>query len=162
MHWGLAICVAANFINDGDGIKDAHRKVGLLALALVVIRILYGFFGTKSDFRHHLFKHWPLRPRLLKEFLKSELSSKTAIEYEGHNPAASWTYVAIWAAVIMLGITGVMMGLDAFWGEEWLEDLHGGITKVLMLLLIVHFLGMIKDTVKYKRNAWKRMITGGY
>ena len=162
LHWGIAICVAANFINDGDGLKDIHRKVGLLAAALVVLRVLSGFLGAESGFRHHLFKYWPLRARLLTEFLKSELSSKSAIVYEGHNPAASWTYIAIWLAVVMLGITGFMMGLDAFWGEEWLEDLHGGITKALILLLIIHLLGLIKDALKYKRNPLKRMITGGY
>ncbi len=162
LHWGLVLCVAANFINDGDGVKDIHRKVGLLAAALVGSRLAYGFFGKDSTFKHHLFKYWPLRPALLIQFLKQELAGFSTTDYEGHNPAACWTYVGIWLLVLSLALTGFMMGLDAFWGEEWLEDLHGGLTKVLIVFLIIHGVGLIKDTLKHKRPAWKRMITGGY
>ncbi len=161
LHWGLVICIAANFINDGNGEKNIHRIVGFTASAIVGLRLLYGFFGKRSPYTHHLFIHWPLGWKSLTAFFKHEVSGQPK-DYEGHNPAASWTYLAIWGAVIALGVTGFMMGLDAFWGEEWLEDLHEVITKILLALIGIHFLGLAKDAVKHRRKTWKRMISGGY
>jgi cytochrome b len=162
LHWGLALCILINFINDGDGFKDAHRIVGYIATAIVVTRLIYGFLGSTHTFKHHVFWHWPLHPRQLIRFLRAEVHGKTSEHYEGHNPAAAWTYLAIWVCVMILGVSGFMMGLDAFWGEEWLEELHSLTTDVLLVLLLVHLVGLIKDAVKHKRQSWKRMISGGY
>jgi cytochrome b len=161
LHWGLVLCIAANFINDGDGEKDIHRVVGYTAAAVVGVRFLYGFFGKSTPSAHHRFSQWPLSFKALTDFLRHEVSGQPK-DYAGHNPAASWTYLAIWGAVIGLGVTGYMMGLDAFWGEEWLEDLHAAITKVLLALIAVHIVGLAKDAYKFKRKTWNRMISGGY
>lgn len=29
--------------------------------------------------------------------------------------------------VLALGLTGYMMGADAYWGEEWLQSLHADV-----------------------------------
>jgi cytochrome b len=159
LHWGLAFAVVANFVNDGDGEKDIHRIVGYVAAGIVALRIVYGFLGKSSLYKHHLFARWPLGLSALTTFLRREMSSDP-LDYEGHNPAASWTYLGIIAAVMSLGVTGFMMGLDAFWGEEWLEELHEVISNLLLGLVVAHLLGVAKDAYKFKRKTWNRMITG--
>jgi cytochrome b len=161
LHWGLAICVAANLINDGDGIKDLHHYVGYAASVFVFLRLGLGFLGKGSPAAHHLFRNWPLSLLVLLGFIKSELS-KNPMNFEGHNPLACWTYIGIWISVLALGATGFVMGLDAFWGEEWLEDLHAIISNILMVLVAAHFLGFMKDAIKFRRKTWMRMISGRY
>lgn len=159
LHWGLATCVAINFINDGDSIKLLHKIVGFTAVAFVFTRVGFGLMTRLSPGHHHLFRYWPLGPRSMVQFFKAELSSSPK-NYEGHNPAAAWTYIAIWIIILALGTTGFMMGLDAYWGEEWLEDLHGALSNVLLGLLVVHVIGIFKDSVRLKRKTWMRMIDG--
>jgi len=59
-----------------------------------------------------------------------------------------------------LGVTGFMMGLDAYWGEEWLEDLHENLSTALMVLVVLHLLGIAFDSWKFRRKTWLGMITG--
>jgi cytochrome b len=161
LHWGLVLCIVVNFINDGDGNKDLHRVTGYVAATMMFMRVLYGFFSRQSHFKHHRFVHWPLKWVQLVDFIKHEISGQSK-DYEGHNPAASWTYIGIWSTVLALGVTGFMMGLDAFWGEEWLEEVHEAFTKLMMLLVAIHLSGLLKDAIKFKRKTWNRMIFGRF
>ncbi len=80
----------------------------------------------------------------IKIFLKkSSLTPRAAVF--GHNPAACFVYFGIWITVFCLGFSGWMMGLDAFWGEEWLEEVHGIFAKVMMVLVSLHLIGIAMD-----------------
>ena len=160
LHWLIAACVAANIINDGDdGARLPHEIVGYLVMALVSVRLAYGFLAKSSDSFHTQFKNLPLNPSKVVEFLKAELSNKI-LHYKGHNPLAAWTYIAIWLSILSLGVTGFMMGLDAFWGEEWIEEFHETLSNVLLALLAMHMAGMLKDAFKKKEKTWLKMIKG--
>lgn len=53
-----------------------------------------------------------------------------------------------------------MMGLDVFWGEEWLQDLHKLFSLAIQGLVLVHWLGMLLDSYHFRRKTWLAMITG--
>lgn len=153
LHWAVAIPVALNFFIDGG--DASHKTLGSISLAALIIRL---FWGLKSN-DHANFKSFPLSQKEVKNFLL-EIGRTTSRCYPGHNPMASWTYILIWICVIFLGATGFMMGLDTFWGEEWLEKLHGQISTFLTILVVIHFTGLIFDSIKHKRKTWLGMITG--
>jgi len=153
LHWAIAIPVAMNFFIDGG---DApHKVLGYISLAAVMGRFFWGFKSRD----HANFSSFPLSQQEVTNFLSS-LKKSNSKTYPGHNPMASWTYILIWICVIFLGITGFMMGLDAFWGEEWLERFHGQLSTSLSALVVIHFLGLIFDSIKHKRKTWTGMITG--
>lgn len=154
-HWLVAGIILLNlyFLEEGD---PAHRYFGYAVLAFVIFRIVYGFVGAEAE---HSFSHFPLKIKNLFTFIKSKLNG-TDVDYPGHNPAASWVYIVIWLCVIGLGITGWMMGLDRFFGEEWLEDVHGIISNILQLCILAHLLGIAFDAKRFKRKTWLGMITG--
>lgn len=77
-----------------------------------------------------------------------------------HNRLASFVYFLIWSLVIALGISGWMMSLDQFWGEEWLEDIHENLSTALQILIVTHLAGVALDSIRYRRPTWKSMITG--
>ena len=152
-HWMIAIPVLLDFFIDGG--DRAHSIIGYIALVATVFRLYWGII-TQDEARFTCFK------LSLAETWKytRTLTSVSKIKYPGHNPLASWAYIIIWLLVLGLGITGYMMGLDAFWGDEKLEDLHEALSNALMALVVLHFLGIALDSWKFKRHTWKGMFTG--
>lgn len=151
LHWLVALPVLINFFSEGG--EKPHKYLGYLALAAVVLRLLKGFFSTDAAG----FSSFPFSGA--KEHLQGLIKFQPP-KYEGHNPLASWAYIMMWALIIALGVTGYMMGTDAFWGEEWLEEFHEGLAVALEVLVIVHFTGIIADSILHKRKTWLAMISG--
>ncbi len=152
-HWLIAVPVLLDFFVEGGDL--AHEILGYVAFAATIFRIGWGVVTTDAA----QFRFFPLGARALWGHGASLLSGKL-VHYPGHNPMASWVYVAIWSLVLGLGVTGYMMGLDAFWGDEWLEELHGGMSNALMALVGLHFVGIGLDSWKYKRRTWWAMFSG--
>lgn len=77
-----------------------------------------------------------------------------------YNPKAVYVYYAIWAMIAGLGVSGFMMGLDRFWGNQTLEDIHEAISNLLLVLVTLHLFGVFFDAYKNKRRTWMLMISG--
>lgn len=146
VHWGVASAILLNLFVIEEG-EDPHQWLGYAAVALVVFQI----FWSISKFN--------LRPRDLLNFTKS-LIHRRVIDYPGHNPGASYAYLLIWGHIFALGMTGWMMSWDRYWGEEWLENLHSGISTSLQILILIHLLGIAHDSMHFKRKTWMGMIDG--
>lgn len=151
LHWSLAISVVLNLfvLEEGD---LPHRISGYIAAASVLLRGLWAFMKPHTAG----LSTFSLSPRELAVYFKTGGREKSG----KHNPLASWTYLAIWISVIGLGITGWMMGLDYFWGDDTLEDIHESFANTLIALSLIHILGIIIDSIRYKRHTWLRMFNG--
>lgn len=153
LHWGLAILVFSNFLNE-DG-HTAHRWIGYAAAALVSIRIIWGFVGTQ----HAKFRDWFPTPRRVVEYVHLKRVGQ-APRYIGHNPLGALMMLALIALVINQGITGYMMGTDTFFGEKWLEEWHEISANLMMAFICLHVLGAIFESIKQKENLPLSMIHG--
>ncbi len=154
IHFLLAVGIIFNLfvLEEGD---PPHQWIGYFLFALVSLRIILGFFDKSES----SFRHWPMSFSHIKIFLKNHLS-RQGPQYFGHNPAACYVYFGIWITVFCLGFSGWMMGLDAFWGEEWLEEVHGIFAKVMMVLVSLHLIGIAMDAYIYRRKSWLVMFDG--
>lgn len=154
IHWSLAVIVFFNLfvLEEGD---DLHEWIGYFACALVILRL---FWGLKSKGTSRILS-FPIQFKEINRFIKNRFSDSEG-RYPGHNPFASLVYLFIWTCILSLGISGFMMNLDTFWGEEWLEDLHEFISNVLQLLILIHLTGVFSDSIRNKRRTWASMITG--
>lgn len=154
IHWMVAGGVLVNWfvLEEGD---PPHRWIGYVVATLVVCRIGLGIIGRGAM----AFRSWPLHWSDLKSFLECHFS-RIDHDYRTHNPLASYVYLVIWSVILALGLSGWMMGLDAFWGEDWLKDIHGALAKGLMFLIVLHFGGIMVDSYLFKRKTWMGMITG--
>jgi cytochrome b len=153
IHWFVALIVLldAFWLEEGDAL---HRYAGYAAVILVIIRFVMGKFGQG----YVLFSAMPLGFSHTINFLKNHFSGDA--HYEGHNPLASVVYIIMWFLIIGLGVTGFLMGLDAFWGDENLETIHNLLSDVLIGLVVIHLLGIAIDAIIYKRKTWMGMIDG--
>jgi cytochrome b len=142
-HWTLVACVLTNSFILDDG-ETVHQWAGYLASALVLSRVVWGFIGS----RHARFADFSPTPSRITQHLRGMLSGQIEF-HRGHNPLGALMMMALMGLVLALGLTGWMQGLDAYWGEAWLQDLH----KVIGEGLIV--LGRLERT-----RLVKAMITG--
>lgn len=152
-HWSLAACIFGAFlVEEGDA---AHRYLGYAALGLVAFRLLWGLVGS----RHARFADFVRGPRALAAYLR-ERRAGTSRRQLGHNPAAAVMILSLLAGVVAVGATGWMLTLDAFWGAEWLETLHGTLAWSLLGLIVVHVLAAIVESVHYRENLIASMLHG--
>ena len=153
LHWIVALPVLMNFFLEGGELP--HKFLGYVSLSGILLRLVWGFKTSN----HSRIAHFPLQKKEVKSYLISILKREPKM-YIGHNPIASWVYLLIWLLIFLLAVSGFMMGLDAFWGEEWLEEIHESFSKILQLLILMHLAGILFDSLKFKRKTWLGMITG--
>lgn len=153
-HWSLVACVVANYALNEAG-EDAHQWVGYAASALVLARVVWGFVGSE----HARFANfWPTPSRVLAHL--QELKTGHHAPSAGHNPLGALAMLALMALVLSLGITGWMQGLDAYWGEEWLQDLHEALANGLVTLAGVHASAALVMGRLERTRLVKAMVTG--
>ena len=119
-HWGVAALVGFNLLNE-EG-EWLHRVSGYTVVTLVLVRLMWGMVGSRPGGPARLRSWWPT-PRAVRAHVRELVSGQPASEsaHVGHNPLGACMVLALWGTVLALGASGWMMGLDAFWGEEWLE-----------------------------------------
>ena len=153
-HWSLVSCVTFNYFVLNDG-KTTHQIVGYVAVTLVVSRIIWGFIGS----RHARFADFFPTPSRLAHHIR-QVKSGNHVATQGHNPVGALMMLALMATVLALGTTGWMQTLDAFWGEEWLQNLHRNIGNVLISLATLHALAAIVMGRMERTRLIKAMVTG--
>jgi cytochrome b len=153
-HWTVvAGCVVNSFVFE-DG-KTVHRYVGYVVAGALAIRILWGFVGTA----HARFTDFVPGPARLIDYLRAMLAGREP-RHVGHNPAASVMILTLMALLAAVSVTGWMMTLDAYFGEEWLEELHELIANAILGLAVIHVLAAIYESMRHRENLILAMITG--
>jgi cytochrome b len=99
-HWLLVVLFVLAYVT-ADQKGPLHRYVGYAVLGLVVIRIIWGFTGTK----HALFSDFICSPAKAWCYLK-ELAAGKPKPYTGHNPAAAWMILFLLIGSIVVCLSG--------------------------------------------------------
>ena len=153
-HWTLALGCIANLTVLRE-VKSVHRYVGYAILAAVAVRLVWGFLGTQ----HARFSDFTPSPRRLGGYLLA-LARGREPRYVGHNPAGTLMMLALIALVSACGVTGWMMGLDAFWGLRWVETLHETLANTILVMAILHVLAAVIESWRHRENLVLAMVTG--
>ncbi len=153
-HWTLVACVLLNSFVLDDG-ETVHQWSGYLASALVLARVVWGFVGS----RHARFADFFPTPRRVAHHLHGLLTGQAEFHW-GHNPLGALMMIALMGMVLALGVTGWMQGLDAYWGEEWLQDLHEVLGEALIVLVGLHAAAALIMGRMERTRLLKAMVTG--
>jgi cytochrome b len=68
--------------------------------------------------------------------------------------------LALLALLAGISVTGVMMTTDAFWGAQWVEDLHEGLVNTMLVLIALHVIGVLFASFEHGENLIRAMFTG--
>ncbi|SCZ06561.1 cytochrome b/b6 domain-containing protein [Microvirga guangxiensis] len=153
-HWSLVALFAVAFVTGGQ-LEWLHIRIGYAIAALVALRIVWGFVGT----RHARFSDFVRSPGEIMAYAGKALRVR-APRHLGHNPAGGAMVVALLVMMTGIAATGFAMTTDAFWGSEWVEDLHEGLVYTTIGLIILHVAGVVFSGLEHGENLVKAMITG--
>ncbi len=165
-HWGFALLVPAMWWTSENGEMGWHMRLGLVLLALVLFRILWGLVGSETA-RFAGFLRSPLAG--LQDLIGRHKRSPSAI---GHSPSGGWSVAAL--LLVMLaqasmglfagdpydGATGPLNSLVGVMTTDWLTDWHKTGFWVLVALIALHLLAVFGYQFLGKRNLIGPMITG--
>jgi len=153
-HWTVVTgCLLNLFILDDGGL--AHEVVGYTVAAALAVRVVWGFVGT----RHARFADFVPTPKRLRSYVLALIKGREPRTL-GHNPAGAVMMLALMVLLAGVSITGWMMGLDAFWGEEWLEDFHSILANSIMVLALLHAAAALFESWRHSENLVWSMVTG--
>lgn len=102
-HWIIVLAVLVNYAIVKPG-GTVHVWVGWAVLAVLALRFLWGLLGPKEA----RFSAFPPDPRAGMSHLLGLFRGK-AREYPSHNPAGALMVYTLWAALLALVLTGLVM-----------------------------------------------------
>lgn len=155
-HWLLSAgFIAAAMISLGLGehspLFPYHAIIGLSIAFMVVLRIVWGFVGT----RYARFGSFMFGPGAVVEYMKGTLFGGGK-RHIGHNPGSAVAIFALLALVLALAVTGFMMGR----GNEAIKEVHEFLAWAAVVVVIVHVLGVAFHTIRHRENITAGMIHG--
>jgi len=167
-HWGLVMAFFIAYITEEDFLV-IHSYAGYAVLGLLLIRIIWGFIGT----RHARFRDFIYSSKDIKQFVGNTLRFK-AKRYIGHNPAGGAMILLMIVSLLLTTITGIVVyGAEeqagplasfftqshSFWGEAF-EEIHDFFANFTLFLVFIHVVGVIIESFIHRENLVKSMIDG--
>jgi cytochrome b len=167
-HWLLVAAFVVAYISEDDYL-DIHTGAGYTVLALLALRLVWGFVGT----RYARFSDFVRPPGQALGYVRDSLSGR-ARRYLGHNPAGGLMIVAMLlsllattvSGVVVLGaeegvgpLAGAMAGVSHSLGEVF-EEVHEFFANFTVLLVLGHLVGVLFESIVHQENLVKAMITG--
>ena len=119
------------------------------------LRLVWGLVGS----RHARFADWFPTPQRVRMHLKALWHGELP-EHTGHNPLGALMMLTLMSLVLGLGLTGWLQGTDAFWGVDWMEELHEGIAETLVWLAALHAAAALVMGRIERTRLVKAMFTG--
>ena len=153
-HWLVAGLFLSNVWLTESG-EFWHQVFGYAIVAIVLLRMVWGLVGTEYA---RFSEFWPT-PKRVRDHLRRLRAGEPPASL-GHNPLGAIMMLLLWSCLLGLGVTGWMMGLDAFWGEDWLESLHEMLVDAMLGMVVLHVGAALIESVRERQNLVRAMVTG--
>ena len=153
-HWSLAASFAVAWLT-ADEMQSLHEWAGYAAAALIGFRLLYGLVGL----RYARFSQFVRGPRTTAGYT-ADLLKRREKRYLGHNPLGALMVIALLVTMAAIAATGFMMTTDAYWGADWVEEVHETLANLMLALVVLHVLGVVFASLAHHENLVRSMITG--
>jgi cytochrome b len=153
-HWSLVVSFATAWFSSSSR-DDFHQWIGLIAAALISLRLIWGLIGT----RYARFTQFIRSPLNVIAYLIAIFKNSEA-RYIGHNPAGGMMVLALLAGVAATALTGYLMTTDTYYGDEFMQGLHSLCADGMVILIILHVGGVILASRRHNENLVASMITG--
>lgn len=153
LHWSLVATVAASWATHEAGV--IHEWLGYAALGVAMLRIVWGFAGTPNA----RFADFIRRPSATLAYARRLLRGAEE-RHLGHNPLGAWMILALLGTVTLVCLSGWVYTLDAFWGDERVEEIHEALSNTLLVLIALHVAGVVFTSRRHRENLVAAMWHG--
>jgi len=167
-HWLLVIAFFTAYFTEDDFLTP-HVYAGYTVLGLILVRLVWGFVGT----RYARFSSFVTRPQIAWQYLKDTLLLR-ARRYLGHNPAGAAMIVSLLISLLLTTLTGLAAygasetaGPLAGWfgnigeqGEHTIKEVHEFFANFTVVLVAIHVAGVIFESLVHRENLVRAMFNG--
>jgi len=165
-HWLIVVLVAAAYATWRLNWMDLHAELGAVLLALVLFRILWGFFGSDSA----RFRRFLASPTVAARHLTNMFRREPDHE-AGHNPAGGWMVILLLFLLLVEILTGIYVLNDVADEGPFTElappavanaitALHSIFWDVLLAAIALHLAAILVYAMAKGQNLVVPMITG--
>jgi cytochrome b len=154
-HWSLVTSVAFAWLTTEVG-RGLHEPIGWVMVVLLVLRIVWGLVGSERAAR---FSSFVRGPGAVLAYARAMLQRR-APRFVGHNPLGGWMVVVLMLTLSAIAFTGWLLGTDAFFGSELMEELHEALAYGLLGLVALHVAGVIYTGSHQRENLVRAMLSG--
>ena len=165
-HWLMAALVAAAYATWRLNWMAWHEGIGDALLALLVFRLLWGFFGGETA----QFSRFLTSPRAVREHLRY-IFIREPDHQVGHNPAGGWVAACLLALLFVETLSGLYVANDvADVGPltaivparvaNAIDASHALVWEALLAAIVVHVLAILGYAAVKGQNLVRPMITG--
>ena len=183
-HWSLVAAFTIAWLT-GEEEARLHEFAGYAVIGLVLIRVVWGFVGT----RYARFRDFVYPPSTVLAYVREMLTGKSK-RYLGHNPLGGMMIIALLLSLLATSATGLVAqgakeGTGPFAaitasasvtvpaaisravaddddegaGEAW-KELHEFFANLSLLLVALHIAGVIAGSLVHRENLVRAMFTG--
>jgi cytochrome b len=165
-HWLIVALVAAAYATWRLNWMVLHGWVGDATLALVLFRLLWGFFGGETA----RFSRFLTSPRMAVQHLKTAFLREPDRQV-GHNPAGGWMVLLLLVLLLAETLTGLYVANDiadegpltemvAPWAANAIAASHAILWDALLAAIVLHVLAIAAFAMIKGQNLLRPMITG--
>jgi len=165
-HWLTVALVVAAYVTWRLNWMDWHAQVGDALLALLLFRLLLGFFGSETT----RFSCFLASPRVALRHLAHVLRREPDRQV-GHNPAGGWMVLLLLALLLGEALTGLYVANDVADVGPFTALVPAPITNAITSLHLIfwdallaavglHVLAILVYAVAKRHNLVLPMITG--
>ena len=153
-HWSLVASVVSAWLT-GDGDRDWHLALGYAVLGLIALRVLWGAAGS----HYARFSQFMRGPTAVAGYARSALRGR-ARRHLGLTPLGGWMIATLLLVLLGTGVTGWLLTIDAFFGDDGMQALHQGLAIALPVLVAVHVSGVLFTGRRHRENLVRAMLSG--
>lgn len=147
-HWGLVFGLGLAWWSS-ERLDSLHEWTGYGVAALIVGRILLGF-------GQHPTAHWGILTERLRQ-LPTYLAARGRLPIPaGHSPVSALSLLILMGLVLATSLTGWMLTLEAFVGDEAAEERHNLAFTLLQGWVALHLIAGLT-----RKRLLADMIDGG-
>lgn len=165
-HWLVVVLVAAAYVTSRLNWMDWHVRIGEALLALVLFRLLWGFFGSETA----RFRGFLRAPAAAWQHLRHVFRREADLQV-GHNAAGGWMVLLLLALLLGETLSGLYVNNDVADDgplTQWvpasianaITALHTILWDALLAAVALHVLAIALYAIAKGHNLLRPMLTG--
>ena len=153
-HWSLVGAFVANaFFTDAE--RLLHRQVGYVVVGLISLRVVWGLVGSK----YARFASFPPNPAAALGQVADMATGRKRLHI-GHTPLGALMIYNLLLSMVVIGGSGYMMTLNAYFGIQWVKELHELAVTWAEVSVVAHIAAVLWESRRTGVNLPLAMVTG--